>query len=228
MTRTQSDNSARTTAVYLLFAHEPYYLGDGAQEINATVVAAASLLHPEVHQPDGARIHERLTQQRTPGEIIPLATLTQELGGGAGWPYIGDWEKVTTDFVRLVRTAECDALSLGLSEIARALICTGPNNHIRTLDTAARPGPHLRPEGTRRHPGGDRHVPRLPRRRTGPLAGRGTVAPAFQRGVMPVCTALLTWWWGLEWPSVQTRTVLADGTSVRSQRPSCAPARFLG
>ncbi|WP_406410488.1 hypothetical protein [Streptomyces sp. NBC_01614] len=137
MTRTQSDNSARTTAVYLLFAHEPYYLGDGAQEINATVVAAASLLHPEVHQPDGARIHERLTQQRTPGEIIPLATLTQELGGGAGWPYIGDWEKVTTDLVRLVRTAECDALSLGLSEIARALICTGPNNHIRTLDTAA-------------------------------------------------------------------------------------------
>lgn len=137
MTRTQSDNSARTTDVYLLFAHEPYYPGDGAQEINATVVAAASLLHPEVHQPDGARIHERLTQQRAPGEIIPLATLTHELDGGAQWPYVGDWEKVTTDLVRLVRTAQCDALSLGLPEIARALICTGPDNHVGTLCTEA-------------------------------------------------------------------------------------------
>ncbi|WP_328876808.1 hypothetical protein [Streptomyces sp. NBC_00299] len=137
VTRTQSDNSARTTDVYLLFAHEPYYPGDGAQEINATVVAAASLLHPEVHQPDGARIHERLTQQRAPGEIIPLATLTHELDGGAQWPYVGDWEKVTTDLVRLVRTAQCDALSLGLPEIARALICTGPDNHVGTLCTEA-------------------------------------------------------------------------------------------
>ncbi|MFC8094677.1 hypothetical protein [Streptomyces sp. NPDC057301] len=137
MPQAQCDNSARTTDVYLLFAHEPYYPGEDAQEINTSVVAAASLLHPKMHQPDGARIHERLTQGRRPGEIIPLATLTHELDGGAQWPYVGDWEKVTVDLVRLVRTAQCDALSLGLPEIARALICTGPNNHVRALDTAA-------------------------------------------------------------------------------------------
>ncbi|MEU1598457.1 hypothetical protein ABZ468_38015 [Streptomyces sp. NPDC005708] len=34
-------------AVYLLFAHEPYYLGPGAQEINTTLVAADLLLHPQ-------------------------------------------------------------------------------------------------------------------------------------------------------------------------------------
>ncbi|MGW6796775.1 hypothetical protein [Streptomyces chartreusis] len=39
--------------------------------------------------------------------------------------------------MQLVRAAGCDALSLGLPEIARALICTGPNNHVRTLATAA-------------------------------------------------------------------------------------------
>ncbi|WP_406190888.1 hypothetical protein OG331_50485 [Streptomyces sp. NBC_01017] len=137
MAKAQSDDSVRATDVYLLFAHELYYPGEDAHEINTSVVAAASLLHPKVHQPDGARIHERLTQGRRPGEIVPLATLTHELDGGAQWPYVGDWEKVTTDLVRLVRTAQCDALSLGLPEIARALICTGPNNHVRTLDTAA-------------------------------------------------------------------------------------------
>ncbi|GGX56117.1 hypothetical protein [Streptomyces chartreusis] len=137
MAQAQSDDAVRTEGVYLLFAHEPYFPGDGAQEVNATVVAAASLLHPRVRQPDGARIHDRLTRGRTPGEVIPLATLTHELGGGADWPYVGDWERVTTDLVQLVRTAECDALSLGLPEIARALICTGPHNHVRTLNTAA-------------------------------------------------------------------------------------------
>lgn len=133
----QPDKTARTTDVYLLFAHEPYYPDAGAQEVNTSVVAAASLLHPKVRQPDGVRIHDRLTQGRTPGEIIPLATLTHELDGGARWPYVGDWETVIADLVRLVRTGECDALSLGLPEIARALVCTGPETKACTLSTAA-------------------------------------------------------------------------------------------
>jgi len=137
MPQAQPENSVRVTGVYLLFAHEPYYPGPGTQEINTTLVAAASLLHPQVRQPDGARIHDRLTQGRRPGEIVPLATLTHELGGGAGWPAVGDWETVTTDLVQLVRTGECDALSLGLPELARALIITGPDSHVRAFDTGA-------------------------------------------------------------------------------------------
>ncbi|WP_307532352.1 hypothetical protein [Streptomyces umbrinus] len=137
MAQAQSDDDARTTDVYLLFAHEPYYPSPGTQEINTTLVAAASLLHPRVRQPDGARIHDRLTQGREPGEIIPLATLTHELGGGADWPQVGDWETVTTDLVQLVRAGECDALSLGLPEIARALICTGPYSQVRAFDAVA-------------------------------------------------------------------------------------------
>uniref|UniRef100_A0AAU2AF39 Uncharacterized protein n=1 Tax=Streptomyces sp. NBC_00093 TaxID=2975649 RepID=A0AAU2AF39_9ACTN len=129
----------RTLEVYLLFAHEAYHPGPGGtQEINVTVVAAGSLLHPQVCQPDGARIHDLLTQGRKPGEIVPLATLTHELGGGAGWLAIGDWERVTTDLLHLVRLGDCDALSLGLPEIARALLCTGPHGHVRAYDAAAR------------------------------------------------------------------------------------------
>ncbi|MFD3381314.1 hypothetical protein [Streptomyces sp. NPDC058697] len=136
VTQDQPDN-VHTTDVYLLFAHEPYYLGDGSQEINTVVVAAASLLHPQVRQPDGAQIHNRLTQGRKPGEIIPLSTLTHELGGGADWPMVGDWETVITGLVQLVRAGECDALSLGLPEIARALVISGPYNHVRAFDAAA-------------------------------------------------------------------------------------------
>ncbi|MEV2196581.1 hypothetical protein AB0I02_37240 [Streptomyces phaeochromogenes] len=137
MTHAQPENSVRVTDVYLLFAHEPYYPGPGTQEINTILVAAASLLHPWVRQPDGARIHERLTRGRRPGEIVPLATLTHELNGGAGWLQVGDWERVTTDLVQLVRAGECDALSLGLPEIARALICTGPHSQVRAFDAVA-------------------------------------------------------------------------------------------
>ncbi|MGW7369437.1 hypothetical protein ACWGI8_39975 [Streptomyces sp. NPDC054841] len=129
--------AARTPDVYLLFAHEPYYPGPGTQEINTTVVAADTLLHPQVHQPDGTRIHDLLTQGRQPGAIIPLASLTHELNGGADWSTVGDWERVTTDLVQLVQTKMCDALSLGLPEIARALICTGPDNQVRAFDAAA-------------------------------------------------------------------------------------------
>ncbi|GGX99847.1 hypothetical protein [Streptomyces fructofermentans] len=134
---TRPDTTTRTADVYLLFAHEPYYPGPGTQEINTTLVAAASLLHPTVAQPDGARIHDRLTRGRRHQEIVPLATLTHELDGGADWPTVGDWERVTADLVGLVRAGECDALSLGLPEIARALVCTGPHSQVRSYDQAA-------------------------------------------------------------------------------------------
>ncbi|WP_316762523.1 hypothetical protein [Streptomyces herbicida] len=103
--------AAPTSDVYLLFAHEPYYPGPGTQEINTTLVAADTLLHPRVLQPDGTRIHDFLTRGRQQGEI-PLATLTHELNGGADWPAVGDWERVTVDLVHLVQTQRCDALSL--------------------------------------------------------------------------------------------------------------------
>jgi hypothetical protein len=127
---------AATLDVYLLFAHEPYY-PVAAQEINTTVVAAACLLHPRVRQPDGARIHDRLTRGRRPGEIVPLSTLTHELDGGAHWPQVADWQTVTENLLQVIRDHDCDALSLGLPEIARALVCAGPYSEIRTVDSTS-------------------------------------------------------------------------------------------
>ncbi|MFE1854112.1 hypothetical protein [Streptomyces sp. NPDC059489] len=120
-------------SVYFLFVHEPYYPAV-AQEINTTVVAAASLLHPRVRQPDGARIHDLLVRGRRPGEIVPLSTLTHELDGGTCWPEVGDWEAVTEDLLQLVRERDCDALNLCLPDIARALVCAGPRSEVRAVD----------------------------------------------------------------------------------------------
>ncbi|MFI6567122.1 hypothetical protein [Streptomyces sp. NPDC050534] len=122
--------------VYLLFAHEPYYPA-AAREINATVVAAACLLHPRVRQPDGARIHARLVHGRRPGEIVPLSTLSHELDGGARWPQVADWQTVTEDLLQVIRDHDCDALGLGLPEIARALVCVGPHSEIRSVDSTS-------------------------------------------------------------------------------------------
>jgi len=137
MAQPGSGPAARTADVYLLFAHEPYYPGPGTREINTAVVAAGSLLHPRVLQPDGARIHRLLTHGRQPGEIIPLSTLTHELRAGANWPAVGDWERVTTDLVQLIHCGHCDALSLGLPDITRALLCSGPHSHVRAYDAVA-------------------------------------------------------------------------------------------
>ncbi|MGW3667427.1 hypothetical protein [Streptomyces sp. NPDC005141] len=122
--------------VYLLFAHEAYHPA-AAQEINTSLVAAASLLHPRVRQPDGARIYDRLTRGRRQGEIVPLSTLTHELDGGARWPEVGDWEAVTVDLVQLIHDRACDALGLDLPYIARSLVCSGPHSRVRAYDPAA-------------------------------------------------------------------------------------------
>ncbi|KUN29281.1 hypothetical protein AQJ23_00370 [Streptomyces antibioticus] len=137
MPKTPPDDQIRTRTVYLLFAHEPYYPHPGTTEINTTVVAADTLLHPHVLQPDGARIHTLLTHDRRAGEIVPLSTLTHELAGGTGWPSVGDWERVTTELVHLVRSGDCDALSLGLPDLTRALLCAGPHSQVRALDAAS-------------------------------------------------------------------------------------------
>ncbi|MEU9737206.1 hypothetical protein [Streptomyces sp. NPDC048002] len=136
MPRPEPGSAAPVLGVYLLFAHEPYYLA-GARELNTTVVAAASLLHSRVRQPDGARIHHLLVHGRRPGEIVPLSTLTHELDGGARWPQIGDWETVTEDLLQLVHDHDCDALGLRLPDIARALVCTGPSGEVHAVDPAA-------------------------------------------------------------------------------------------
>ncbi|MFF4398546.1 hypothetical protein [Streptomyces sp. NPDC001480] len=100
-------------------------------------MAAVSLLHPRVRRPDGVRIHDRLIRGRQPGEIVPLSTLTHEPDGGTRWPEAGDWEAVTTDLLQLIQDCPCDALSLGLPDIARALVCSGPHGEARVCDPAA-------------------------------------------------------------------------------------------
>ncbi|MEV0254724.1 hypothetical protein AB0H82_10740 [Streptomyces sp. NPDC050732] len=122
-------------APHLLFAHQPYFPPRGLREINTTIVEAATLLHSRVRQPDGDRIHRILNNgHRAPREIVPLATLTHELDGGAGWPSVGDWEQVTQDLLILSRFGTCDAIRLALPAIERALVCSAPHSEVVAFD----------------------------------------------------------------------------------------------
>ncbi|WP_409239741.1 hypothetical protein [Streptomyces sp. PA5.6] len=124
-------------APYFLFAHEPYFPLNGLLEINTTVVEAATLLHSQVQQPDGARMHRLLNNGcRAPREIVPLATLTHELEGGVKWPLIADWERVIQDLVFLSRFGICYSMPLALPAIERALICSGPYVDVLAFDAA--------------------------------------------------------------------------------------------
>jgi hypothetical protein len=115
--------------IYLLTLHEPYVSPQHSMPINATIVHAATLLHPAVPQPDGGRIYRCLTEfpGRTGGCVVPLSTLTFELDGGALWHQVGDWERVVGAAVEVARTRGCDAVPLGLPQVAVALLAGGPH-----------------------------------------------------------------------------------------------------
>jgi hypothetical protein len=124
--------------VYFLTLHEPYEAPEHPVPINATIVHALTLLHPSVPQPDGGLIYRCLTEfpGRTPGCVVPLSTLTFELNGGQWWHKIGDWERVSDAVAYIARTQQCDAMPVGLPQVAAVLLAGGPN----TTHTLHHPG----------------------------------------------------------------------------------------
>jgi hypothetical protein len=114
--------------VYLLALHEPYRSPQHPVPINATIVHALTLLHPAVPQPDGGRMYRCLTEfpGRTPGEVVPLSTLTFELDGGQLWPLVADWERVVNTVVHIARHQGCDAMPMGLPQLTALLVGGGP------------------------------------------------------------------------------------------------------
>lgn len=129
--------------VYLLFLNRPpddVPPDDGG----ATIVAAASLEHPELPQPDARRLFDRLTRHpdRSPGALVFVSDLTAELASeGRTWRQVGiDYEAVTDRLVVLHRRGEVWALRLAqLSELAVTLLAS--NSYAQIYVTAPDGGP---------------------------------------------------------------------------------------
>jgi hypothetical protein len=129
--------------VHLLFLNRPpddIPPGDGG----ATIVAAASLHHPGLPQPDAQRLFELLTcrPDRHPGALVFLSDLSAELAGqGMSWSRIGiDYEAVTDRLIALHRRGAVRAMRLArLSEPAVALLASGP--HVQVYVAAPDGGP---------------------------------------------------------------------------------------
>jgi hypothetical protein len=119
---------------YLLFLNRPpddVPPGDGG----ATIVAAGSLHHPELPQPDALRLFDRLARQpaRHAGALVFLSDLTAELANeGLTWPEVGiDYEAVTDGVVALHRRRALRALRLTqLSDVAVTLLASGPHAQV--------------------------------------------------------------------------------------------------
>src|ERR1700720_3568270 len=94
--------------VYLLTMHDPYDEPGAPAPINGVIVHAATLLHPDLPQPDAGRIYRCLTEfpGRTPGCLVTLSDLNAELDGGRLWPQVADWNAVITALITLTRTAD--------------------------------------------------------------------------------------------------------------------------
>jgi hypothetical protein len=124
--------------VYLLFLNRPpddVPPGDGG----ATIVAAASLHHSELPQPDGLRLFDRLARDPTrhAGALVFLSDLTAELANeGLTWPEVGiDYEAVTDGVVALHRRRALRALRLTqLSDVAVTLLASGPHVQVQVAE----------------------------------------------------------------------------------------------
>jgi hypothetical protein len=125
--------------VYLLFLNRPpddVPPGNGG----ATIVAARSLHHPELPQPDALRLFDRLARHptRPAGALVFLSDLTAELANeGLTWPEVGiDFEAVTDGVVALHRRHALRALRLTqLSDIAVALLASGPQVQVHVAES---------------------------------------------------------------------------------------------
>jgi hypothetical protein len=134
---------------YLLFLNRPpddVPPGDGG----ATIVAAGSLHHPELPQPDALRLFDRLALHRArhAGALVFLSDLTAELANeGLTWPEVGiDYEAVTDRVVALHRRRAVRALRLTqLSDVALTLLASGPYVQVYVTESDGQPPKLLDP-----------------------------------------------------------------------------------
>ncbi|MEA3076152.1 MAG: hypothetical protein QOF60_1060 [Actinomycetota bacterium] len=121
-------DTAAVTDVYLLALVEPFESPEHPVPISAVIVHALTLLHPDLPQPDGGMMYRCMTEfpGRASGSVVPLSTLTFELDGGALWPVVAEWSEVIDAVVHLGRSKRCDALMLGLSDVALLTLASGP------------------------------------------------------------------------------------------------------
>lgn len=174
------------TDVYLLAAFEPYTDPRHPVPINALIVHAATLLHPELPQPDGGMIYRCLTERpRRPGEIVPVSTLTFELDGGRLWPLVADWAAVTGALRAVALAGRCDSMPLGLPEVTAHLVAMGPTT-VNTFYNESNGSTEKRGPGDRQAALDDLagHVARFVA--TGPFwAGDNLARPPLERGPLP-------------------------------------------
>jgi hypothetical protein len=122
--------------VYFLTVHEPYDEPGAPAPVNALIVAAATFLHPDLPQPDAARIYRCLTELpgRVPGCLVPLSALNRALDDGRLWPQVADWRAVVRALIALSRTpGRCESMPLALPAADAELLAAAPGQPVHVI-----------------------------------------------------------------------------------------------
>lgn len=130
----------RDAPVYFLASHEPNRHERDTEPVNCLLVEARTLLHPSLPQPDAGRMYRCIVEapDRRPGEIVPLSTLTFELGGGRLWDKVADWEAVRDALVDLTVRNDCDSMRFGLTDTQLVSLINGPRTITHLYDPGGR------------------------------------------------------------------------------------------
>jgi len=122
--------------VYFLTVHEPYDEPGAPGPVNALIVAAATLLYPDLPQPGAGRVYRCLTEfpGRAPGCLVPLSELDRELDDGRLWPRVADRQAVIGALVALARDpGRCESMPLALRPADAELLAAASGRPVHVI-----------------------------------------------------------------------------------------------
>lgn len=126
-----------TDRIYMLACHDPITLPGSPFPASASVWDARALLDSRLPGPAAARLHHLVTvpSWRRPGEVVPLSTLTAEVGGDLD-AVVAGWARVVERLLDLSRAEDLEALPLSLNRPRWELLQSPPTGKVTTIDEA--------------------------------------------------------------------------------------------
>jgi hypothetical protein len=124
-----------THRIYVLACHTPITLPGSPYPASASVWDSRALLDSRLPGPDAMHLHHLIVSPpwRHPGQVVPLSTVTAEVGGNLDTTVAG-WSHVITELLQLSRAEEIEALPLSLNQRRWELLQSPPTGQVTAID----------------------------------------------------------------------------------------------
>lgn len=121
--------------IYVLACHDPITLPGSPYPASASVWDSRALLDSRLPGPDAMHLHHLIVAPpwRRRGEVVPLSTVTAEVGGDLDTAVAG-WLRVVERLLQLSRAEEIEALPLSLNQPRWELLQSPPTGQVTAID----------------------------------------------------------------------------------------------